>query len=95
MRTCLILLVFCPGLALAQEMAFDPAPTEACLAAAPEDLASCIGHAADACMIENPQGETTMGMGFCLSQEWEWWDARLNTAYAALMEKLRYGDAQV
>jgi uncharacterized protein YecT (DUF1311 family) len=92
-RTCLILLVFCPGLALAQEMAFDPAPTEACLAAAPEDLASCIGHAADACMLENPQGETTMGMGFCLSQEWEWWDARLNAAYGELIATHEAGDA--
>jgi uncharacterized protein YecT (DUF1311 family) len=81
--------------ALGQEMLFDPAPTEACLAAAPVDLASCIGHAADACMLENPQGETTMGMGFCLSQEWEWWDARLNAAYGALMERHRAGDAQV
>ena len=90
-----LLLAFCPGVALGQEMVFDPAPTEACLAAAPADLASCIGHAADACMTENPQGETTMGMGFCLSQEWEWWDARLNAAYRALMDRHRAGDAQV
>jgi uncharacterized protein YecT (DUF1311 family) len=75
-------------------MRFEPAPTEACLAAAPADLASCIGHAADACMLENPQGETTMGMGFCLSREWEWWDARLNVAYAALMELHAAGDAR-
>ncbi len=81
--------------AAAQDMVFDPAPTEACLAAAPADLASCIGHAADACMMENPQGETTMGMSFCLSQEWEWWDARLNAALGALMEQHKAGDAQV
>ncbi len=81
--------------AQAQDMTFDPAPTEACLAAATADPASCIGHAADACMLENEQGDTTMGMGFCLSQEWQWWDARLNAAYGALMEKHEAGDAQV
>jgi hypothetical protein len=92
-RTLFLLLAFCPTLAVGQDMVFDPAPTQACLAAAPADLASCIGHAADACMAENPQGETTMGMGFCLSQEWEWWDARLNAAYGALMATHEAGDA--
>jgi uncharacterized protein YecT (DUF1311 family) len=84
-----------PGIAAGQEMSFDPAPTEACLAAAPADIATCIGHAADACMQDNPQGETTMGMGFCLSQEWEWWDARLNAAYGSLMERHARGAAEV
>ena len=77
----------------AQEMRFDPAPTEACLAAQAGDPASCIGHAADACMLENPQGETTIGMGFCLSQEWRWWDARLEGVYGALMDLHRQTDA--
>jgi uncharacterized protein YecT (DUF1311 family) len=90
-----IALLLLPGGAAAQDMVFDPAPTEACLAAAPADLASCVGHAADACMTENEMGETTIGMGFCLSQEWEWWDARLNAAYGALMEQHEAGDAQV
>lgn len=94
MRLAFVVLLL-PSFAVAQDMVFDPAPTEACLAAAPADLASCVGHAADACMAENPQGDTTMGMSFCLSQEWEWWDARLNAAYAALMEKHEAGDAQV
>ena len=80
--------------ARAQEMTFDAGPTEACLAAATADPAVCIGHAADACMLENPQGETTMGMGFCLSAEWAWWDTRLNAAYAALMDLHRAGDAR-
>jgi hypothetical protein len=35
-------------------------------------------------MLDEPaMGETTMGMGFCLSQEWEWWDARLNARLCA------------
>jgi uncharacterized protein YecT (DUF1311 family) len=88
-------LVLLPTVAVGQDMIFDPGATEACLAAATSDPASCIGHAADACMLKNPQGESTMGMGFCLSQEWEWWDARLNTAYGALMVRHVDGDAQV
>ena len=94
MRGLLILLAFCPGTALGQDMVFDPAPTETCLAAAPADLASCIGHAADACMLENEMGGTTIGMGFCVSREWEWWDARLNEAYGALMARHRATDAE-
>jgi uncharacterized protein YecT (DUF1311 family) len=95
LRLAVVFAALLPLEVAAQDMMFDPAPTEACLAAAPADLASCIGHAADACMVENPQGETTMGMGFCLSREWEWWDARLNAAYAALREIHVAGDAQV
>jgi uncharacterized protein YecT (DUF1311 family) len=83
------------GPAAAQDMKFDPAPTEACLATETADPPSCIGLAANACMTENEMGETTIGMGFCLSQEWEWWDARLNVAYGALMEKHRAGDAEM
>lgn len=82
------------GPGLAADMVFDAGPTEACLAAETADPASCIGHAADACMIENDTGETTVGMGFCLSEEWAWWDARLNAAYRTLMETHEAGDAQ-
>jgi uncharacterized protein YecT (DUF1311 family) len=81
--------------ATAQAMRFDPAPTEACLAAATSDPASCIGHAADACMLENDGGDTTVGMGFCLSQEWEWWDGRLNAAYGALVARHEATDAEM
>jgi uncharacterized protein YecT (DUF1311 family) len=88
-----VLSAVCPAVAAAEEMVFDPAPTESCLAAEPSGLASCVGHAADACMLENEMGETTIGMGFCLSQEWEWWDARLNAAYAALMTAHEAADA--
>ncbi len=94
MRLALALAVL-PSLAAAQDMVFDPAPTEACLAAGTADPASCIGHAADACMLENPQGETTMGMGFCLSREWEWWEARLDAAYAELRGIHADGDASL
>jgi uncharacterized protein YecT (DUF1311 family) len=94
-RAILLVALLLPLGAAAQDMVFDPAPTEACLAASPADPAACIGHAADACMTENSQGETTMGMGFCLSGEWEWWDARLNAAYKDLMARHEAGDAQI
>jgi uncharacterized protein YecT (DUF1311 family) len=93
-RAVVLVLAFCPTDAVGQEMVFDPGPTEACLAADTSNPAACIGHAADACMLENDGGETTVGMGFCLSQEWEWWDGRLNAAYGALRERHQANDAQ-
>ena len=53
MKPVLLSALFLPSLALAQDMVFDHGPTEACLAAAISDSAACIGHAADACMLEN------------------------------------------
>jgi uncharacterized protein YecT (DUF1311 family) len=94
-RAAVLLLALWPAAAVGQEMAFDAGPTEACLAAATSDPAACIGHAADACMLENDGGETTVGMGFCLSQEWEWWDGRLNAAYGALMARHEAMDAEM
>ena len=65
-----------------QEPVFDFAPTEECLEGAEADLA-CIGRAADQC-IESPGGSSTVGMGFCLAQEWNAWDDRLNAAFQKL-----------
>lgn len=95
MRGLACALVLLPGAAVAQELVFDPAPTEACLAADTSNPDACIGHAADACMVENAMGGTTIGMGFCVSREWEWWDARLNAAYGALMARHRATDAEM
>ena len=72
--------------ATAQDIAFVPEPTESCLAAAegmPDRLA-CIGRAAQVC-IDTPDGYTTVGMGFCYSREADYWDDRLNGAFARLM----------
>ena len=71
---------------LAQDIGFSPEPTEACLAAAPDEpgRVACIGQAADAC-IGSPDGSTTVGMGFCLGQEADFWGGRLNAAYGGLM----------
>lgn len=92
-----VALVMLAGAAGAQEMTFDPGPTVACLAQA--DLYTtgaldCIGKAADACMA-TPDGQTTVGMGYCLSAEWEWWDARLNATYKQLMERHKAADAEM
>lgn len=72
--------------ALAQELGFDPAPAQACMAASRHQTdASCIGDAARACMDASGEGETTVVVNGCLSFEAAWWDARLNEEYGALM----------
>jgi uncharacterized protein YecT (DUF1311 family) len=78
-----------------QELSFSAEPTEACLAAA--DAAAreaCVGRAAEAC-IDTPDGYTTVGMGFCLGRELEFWDGRLNAAYRALMAREEAVDAEM
>jgi uncharacterized protein YecT (DUF1311 family) len=75
---------------------FDPGATQACLAGA-GDLAArkaCIGRSAGACM-DSDAGATTVGMGFCLGGELEWWDARLNAAYRALLAREQAVDAEM
>jgi uncharacterized protein YecT (DUF1311 family) len=65
---------------------FSPEPTESCLAAAADPIGqeACIGKAAMAC-IDGPNGSTNVGVGFCFGAEHDFWDARLNAAYAALV----------
>lgn len=45
--------------------------------------------------MASPDGGTTVGMGFCLGAEWEWWDARLNATYKQLMEQHKAADAEM
>jgi uncharacterized protein YecT (DUF1311 family) len=81
-----VLLVALAGPVGAEDIAFSAEATERCLSAA-ADLAgreACVGRSADACMA-TPDGGTTVGMGFCLDREREFWDGRLNAAYGALM----------
>lgn len=73
------------GVALAQDLAFQPDATEDCLSVA-TDLQSklaCVGKSAEVC-IDTPDGYTTVGMGFCYSEEASFWDGRLNAAFASL-----------
>ena len=73
--------------------AFLPVETEACLAG-PEESSACVGRSEEAC-IASPDGYTTVGMGFCLGRELDYWDARLNAAYGALREVEARADAEM
>lgn len=69
---------------------FDPAPVLACLE---DDGQDCAGLAAAACM-EGPGGSSTYGMSYCLGQELDFWDARLNEAYGRVGEQADAADAE-
>lgn len=96
MRLVLVAAVLAAGSAGGQEVSFDIGPTEACLAAAQgaAQAEACIGAAANACMA-TPDGSTTVGMGYCLDQEWQYWDGRLNRAYGDLMKRHKADDADM
>ncbi|MEM1373813.1 MAG: lysozyme inhibitor LprI family protein [Pseudomonadota bacterium] len=69
--------------ASAQDIAFDPGPTEVCVASQ-DNLHSaqlCAGKAAIACMEMTEGGFATVVMSACSQAEAMWWDARLNKAY--------------
>ena len=44
--------------------------------------------------MDTPGGSSTVGMGYCLSQELDLWDARLNETYRALLTVERALDAE-
>lgn len=96
MRAVLMVAFLAAADARAQDMAFDIGATRNCVAGAVSQAQAeaCIGAAASLCM-STPDGSTTAGMGFCLEQEWQWWDARLNAAYGALMARHRRDDAEM
>lgn len=83
---CAALVVFA-GQACAQNAPdYDRAILDLCMENAENtpDRTYCIGQAAEACIITEA-GASTLGLGYCYSSEWEQWDARLNTAYQALV----------
>ncbi len=83
------------GLAAAQDLAFDPGATADCLDQADWTEGppyQCVGEAANRCMSSG-DGSTTLGMGFCMDAEWQWWDARLNRVYGELMSQNKEMDA--
>lgn len=69
--------------------AFSIEATRSCVAAATAKSPSlsgyavldCVGRSAQACM-SRPGGDTTIGMVDCLRGERDYWDTRLNAAYA-------------
>lgn len=86
-------LILAAGGAQAQDIAFSIAGTQACIAEG-YDPQSCAGTSANDCM-ESPGGYSTVGMGYCLEQEWLYWDERLNTAYTALRADLADMDREM
>lgn len=73
--------------ASAQDLSFSPQATENCFAAGGLGD-TCIGASAQACMVENEGGYSTVVMGFCFDSELTYWDGVLNAVYGALREKL-------
>jgi len=80
----------------AQDLKFNIRYTTNCLSATENTDAKqlCIGKAAEACMTNTPGGESSYGMGGCLSAEAEWWDTELNKSYAALMSREKQTDRE-
>lgn len=87
---------FLAGPAMAQDTDFDPATSAQCVQNASEfsDKRLCIGKSADVCM-GGDGGSTTVGMGYCLQSEAEYWDGRLNDAYKPLMASEKANDAEM
>lgn len=90
-RAALALVLMAAPAAAQDAPSFDAAPVLACLDGN-GTAETCAGLAAAACM-EGEGGQTTVGMGFCLGAERDFWDARLNTAYGAVMTRAEAGDA--
>lgn len=90
------------GGAAAADPSFDPAATEACVAAAAAASPSlsgtgvldCVGKSAQACMATDG-GDSTYGMSFCFEGEWKLWDKRLNEAYGKRLQEAKKTDAEM
>lgn len=54
----------------------------------------CVGRAAQACM-NTPGGDTTIGMMSCLEGELQYWDKRLNAAYAKRLATAKSQDKEL
>jgi len=82
--------------AQAQDLRYSIIATADCLTNAGSALAvrrACVGVSANRCMAATPDGSTTYGMGACLDQELQFWDARLNSTYKVIRNKTRARDA--
>ena len=79
-------LVLMVSTAAAEDLPFTPDATVDCLAEAPDRGAreACIGKAAEACYSREGV-YSNYAIGVCFGAEADYWDARLNTAYAALI----------
>ena len=93
----LVVLALLASPVAAQDLVFSPAATESCLATTQDydGRHACIGLSARQCMTNTPGGETTVGMGGCWGAELDYWDARLNAAYADVVAAARAIDADM
>lgn len=74
---------------------FDAKILEVCLGTRQGlEREACIGIAAGRCM-ESEGGYSTVGMSYCLGQELDLWDARLNAAYGDVMAEAKRTDAEM
>ena len=89
-------LILMPGSLAAQDLIYDAGITERCLenAEMSDERLACSGRASGACMNATPEGNSTVGMGACLSNEAGWWDERLNTVYRQAMAQAKATDAE-
>jgi len=84
------------------EPIFSSAPTEDCLAEAAAEAPdfsgfgamACAGRAAQDCIMQE-NGETTLGMMQCFESEWNFWDDKLNAAYAQRLASAKTDDADM
>ncbi|MCB1395474.1 MAG: DUF1311 domain-containing protein [Rhodobacter sp.] len=86
-----VLLALLATPALADEIPFSPAATEACLQDRPLDV-GCIGDSASAC-IETEAGSSNVGIGACWRAEGDYWQARLDAVLSRLAEGAAQDDA--
>ncbi|MBF9034217.1 DUF1311 domain-containing protein [Rhodobacterales bacterium HKCCE2091] len=97
MRALGLIFILWPLAAAAQDVPFDPAPTETCIGEATAgglDPAVCVGRSANACQRQQG-GDTTIGIVGCLGGERDFWQGRLDIAYDALLSRRRDFDASI
>jgi uncharacterized protein YecT (DUF1311 family) len=102
MRRALLALAVVASPALAQDEPdlppFDATLIDHCLdkASASEtpDHAACIGAASGPCM-ESPGGYSTVAMSYCLGEELEVWDRKLNDSYRRVLASAKDADAEM
>lgn len=92
----LLIAVLMPAYVLAQDLSFDANGTDECLVNTDheDNKSDCIGVSAGSCM-QQPGGDSTYGMGFCLDRELQYWDNMLNEAYQQLLSLRRMSDADL
>lgn len=92
----LLIAVLMPAPVLAQDLWFDINGTDECLINTGHEgnSSDCIGVSAGNCM-QQPGGESTYGVGFCLDSELQYWDAMLNGAYQDWLTLMQLSDADL